>query len=75
MEFIFNEEQRRVSLEIYLRNGIIHFDHFSWSVKRFLHLYRQIGSVNRKQGSGRSKVRTEGNVEMVRQVITDNPRT
>ncbi|KAJ8935297.1 hypothetical protein NQ318_015331 [Aromia moschata] len=83
------KEQRRVSLEMYFRDGSkiygnwvysmraayeIHFDHFSWSVKRFLHLYRQTGSVNRKQGSGRSKVRTEEDVEMVRQAITDNPR-
>ncbi|KAJ8951261.1 hypothetical protein NQ318_008164 [Aromia moschata] len=53
---------------------IIHVDHFSRSVKCFLHLYRQTGSVNRKQGSGRSKVWTEENTELVRQVITDNPR-
>ncbi|KAJ8941321.1 hypothetical protein NQ318_017861 [Aromia moschata] len=98
--FIFNEEQRRVSYEIYFRNGsrlnrnwiypmraacddfrevfpdaVILFNHFGRSVKRFLNLYRQTGSVNRKQCSSRSKVRTEENGEMVRQVVTDNPRT
>ncbi|KAJ8960936.1 hypothetical protein NQ318_020236 [Aromia moschata] len=56
-------------------DAIINFDNFSRSVRRFLNLYRQTESVSRKQGSGRSKAKTEENVEMVRQVITDNPRT
>ncbi|KAJ8947053.1 hypothetical protein NQ318_019946, partial [Aromia moschata] len=56
-------------------DAVIHFDYFSRSVKRFLNLYRQTGSVNWKQGSGRPTITTEENVEMVRQVITDNPRT
>ncbi|KAJ8943247.1 hypothetical protein NQ318_009938 [Aromia moschata] len=91
MEFIFNEKQgngsringnwiysMRAAYEDFREvfpDAVIHFADFSRSVKCFLHLYRQTGSVNRKQGNGRSKVRTEQRVEMVRQVIADNPRT
>ncbi|KAJ8957516.1 hypothetical protein NQ318_020553, partial [Aromia moschata] len=45
------------------------------SIKRFLNLYRQTASVNRRQESGRPIVRTEENVKVVRQVITESPKT
>jgi hypothetical protein len=40
-----------------------------------VHLYRETGSVGRKEGSGRPKVRNEENIETVRQVIEEQPNT
>jgi hypothetical protein len=52
---------------------IVHFDTFSRKVHHLVHLYRETGSVGRKEGSGRPKVRNEENIETVRQVIEEQP--
>ncbi|CAH1378430.1 unnamed protein product, partial [Tenebrio molitor] len=54
---------------------IVHFDTFSRKVHHLVHLYRETGSVGRKEGSGRPKVRNEENIETVRQVIEEQPNT
>ncbi|CAH1382925.1 unnamed protein product, partial [Tenebrio molitor] len=48
---------------------------FSRKVHHLVHLYRETGSVGRKEGSGRPKVRNEENIETVRQVIEEQPNT
>jgi hypothetical protein len=54
---------------------IVHFDTFSRKVHHLVHLYRETGSVGRKEGGGRPKVRNEENTETVRQVIEEQPNT
>ncbi|RZC05034.1 hypothetical protein BDFB_014960, partial [Asbolus verrucosus] len=54
---------------------IVTFEQFSKKVRRLVDLYRETGSVGRKKGSGRPKVRNVENVEAGRQVVEQHPNT
>lgn len=53
----------------------IHYDMFSRALRHIVDIYRETGSVARKVGTGRPRVRNEANVEAVRTVIEDQPNT
>lgn len=52
----------------------IPYDHFCTSIRRFVQLFRETGSVDRKKGSGRPSIRSEENVEAVRQLVEERPQ-
>lgn len=54
---------------------VVHFDSFNRTVHYIAKVFRETGSVNRKEGSGRPTVRTDVNIETVRQIIEDQPQT
>jgi hypothetical protein len=54
---------------------VVHYDTFSRALRHIVDIYRETGSVTRKAGSGRPRVRNEENVKAVRAVIEDQPHT
>lgn len=54
---------------------IMEFKHFQTVVARCLNVFRETGSVLRREGSGHVSKRTPEVVEAVRQVVTDQPKT
>lgn len=56
-------------------NLVLPYNTFRCSLKHCIELFRETGSVLRKEGSGRPKKRTEEVIENVRQIMEDAPRT
>lgn len=53
----------------------VDYDRFRTTLNHCVRLFRETGSICRKDGSGRPRQRTAEAIENVRQVIEDNPRT
>lgn len=56
-------------------NLALPFDDFRQYLRRYVELFRETGSILRKEGSGRPKKRTGEAIEQVRQIINEAPRT
>lgn len=74
-QWVYSTRNAFVDFQESFPEVIVHFDKFSRTVHRLVKLFRETGSVGRKEGSGRPKVRNEENIGTVRQVIEEHPNT
>lgn len=54
---------------------IVDYNHFNATLDRCVKLFRETGSILRKDGSGRPKKRSQENIDHAREIMQANPKT